>query len=166
MKFYRLSDAIFYDCINTIYQFIKFFFNNKMSIFLRHMEPLIWNCIRIEVTWYLVNVSSSWPKSASCIKKWAAHEKTHLRTYGSTEDSNEPAHLAVWSEYSLSALRNYILSYPKCAQWRFSQSDVNLRWAHMSDGTFSYVTVHMLYSHQDPRHCWCSMKYWNPIPSM
>ena len=33
MKFYRLPGATFYDCINTIYQFIKHFFDNKMSIF-------------------------------------------------------------------------------------------------------------------------------------
>ena len=32
LKFYRLSDATFYDC-NTIYQFIKPFLDNKMSIF-------------------------------------------------------------------------------------------------------------------------------------
>ena len=28
-----LSGATFYDCINTIYQFIKPFLDNKMSIF-------------------------------------------------------------------------------------------------------------------------------------
>ena len=33
MKFYRLSDATFYDCVNTIYQSIKLFLDNKMSIF-------------------------------------------------------------------------------------------------------------------------------------
>ena len=33
LKFYRLSAATFYDCINTIYQFIKPFLDNKMSIF-------------------------------------------------------------------------------------------------------------------------------------
>ena len=33
LKFYRLSDATFYDYINTIYQFIKPFLDNKMSIF-------------------------------------------------------------------------------------------------------------------------------------
>ena len=33
LKFYRLSGATFYDCINTIYQFIKAFLDNKMSIF-------------------------------------------------------------------------------------------------------------------------------------
>ena len=30
---YRLSDATFYDCISSIYQFIKPFLDNKMSIF-------------------------------------------------------------------------------------------------------------------------------------
>ena len=29
----QLSGAIFYDCIDTIYQFIKSFLDNKMSIF-------------------------------------------------------------------------------------------------------------------------------------
>ena len=29
----RVSDATFYDCINTIYQFIEPFLDNKMSIF-------------------------------------------------------------------------------------------------------------------------------------
>ena len=33
LKFYRLSDATFYDRINTIYQFIKPFLDKKMSIF-------------------------------------------------------------------------------------------------------------------------------------
>ena len=33
LKFYSLSGATFYDCINTIYQFIKSFLDNKMSIF-------------------------------------------------------------------------------------------------------------------------------------
>ena len=32
-KFYRLSGATFYDRFNTIYQFIKSFLDNKMSIF-------------------------------------------------------------------------------------------------------------------------------------
>ena len=42
MKFYRLPGATFYDCINTIYHFIKPFLDNKMYVyFLRDMEPLI-----------------------------------------------------------------------------------------------------------------------------
>ena len=32
-EIYRLSGATFYACINTIHQFIKPFFDNKMSIF-------------------------------------------------------------------------------------------------------------------------------------
>ena len=33
MKFYRLSGATFYNCDNIIYQFIKSFLDNKMSVF-------------------------------------------------------------------------------------------------------------------------------------
>ena len=39
MKFYRLPDATFYDCKNNIYQFIKSFLDDKMSI-LRNIEHL------------------------------------------------------------------------------------------------------------------------------
>ena len=39
MKFYRLSSATLCDCINTIYQFIKTFYDKKCT-FLRNMEPL------------------------------------------------------------------------------------------------------------------------------
>ena len=42
LQFYRLPDATFYDCINTIYQFIKAFFE-KLSIFLG-----IWSLLMIE----------------------------------------------------------------------------------------------------------------------
>ena len=40
-KIYRLSDATFYDRINTIHQFIKPFLDKKICPFLRNMEPLI-----------------------------------------------------------------------------------------------------------------------------
>ena len=33
LKFYRLSGATFFDCINTIYQFITPFLDNKICIF-------------------------------------------------------------------------------------------------------------------------------------
>ena len=39
LKFYRLSGVTFYDCVNTIYQFIKLFLDTKIST-LRNMEPL------------------------------------------------------------------------------------------------------------------------------
>ena len=49
LKVYRLSGAIFYDCMNTIYKFIKPVLGNKMFI-LRNMEPLnkcyVWRCER------------------------------------------------------------------------------------------------------------------------
>ena len=40
MKFYRLSGATFYNFINTIYQFIKPFVDNKMSIFEEYGVPI------------------------------------------------------------------------------------------------------------------------------
>ena len=40
VKFYRLSDATFYDRINTMYKFIKPFLDKK-CLFLRKMEQLI-----------------------------------------------------------------------------------------------------------------------------
>ena len=40
LKFYRLSDATFYDPVNTTYQFNKPFLDEK-CLFLRTMEPLI-----------------------------------------------------------------------------------------------------------------------------
>ena len=33
LKFYKQIGATFYDCFNTIYQFVKPFLDNKMSIF-------------------------------------------------------------------------------------------------------------------------------------
>ena len=33
LKFYRQSGATFYDSINTVYKFIKYFLYNKMSMF-------------------------------------------------------------------------------------------------------------------------------------
>ena len=51
-----------------------------------------------------------------------------------------------------------ILSYPKCAQWKFwlycanAQVVLNLRWAHMSKDTFSEVTGYFLTK---------SLKYWS-----
>ena len=40
MKFHRLSGATFYDCIKTIYQFIKTFVDNK-CLFFRNIDPLM-----------------------------------------------------------------------------------------------------------------------------
>ena len=45
---------------------------------------------------------------------------------------------------------NCILRYPKCAKWKFwsdcanAQADLNFRWAHLSEGTFSVVVSHLI----------------------
>ena len=62
MKFYRLSGATFYDCINTIYQFIKPFLDNKMSIFDEYGAFKIWKfeivnsatCLFVLDVWWTV----------------------------------------------------------------------------------------------------------------
>ena len=54
---------------------------------------------------------------------------------------------------SLSAWRNGILGYPKCAQWRFwsacanAQADLNLRCTYISQGTLSNIAA-LLYEDQ------------------
>ena len=48
-----MSDATFYDCINTIYQFIKFFLDNKMSIFEEYGAFK-----RIGCSWYFSSFST------------------------------------------------------------------------------------------------------------
>ena len=50
MKFYWLSGATFYDCINTIDQFIKL--DKKKYLFLRNNEPLSTNngCFDANIT--------------------------------------------------------------------------------------------------------------------
>ena len=53
-EIYRLSVATFYDCINTIYQFIKPFLDNKMSIF---KEYGAFKDIRIKVYSVILDMS-------------------------------------------------------------------------------------------------------------
>ena len=61
-----------------------------------------------------------------------------------SEDSNQPAHPhSLLRVFVVCMKKLCILGYPKCAQWRFrsdctnAQSDLNLRWAHMSESRFS-----------------------------
>ena len=70
--------------------------------------------------------------------------KTYLLTCAHNKDSNHPAH-------PRSLIRSFIvrikildiIGYLNCAQWKFwshceiVQTDLNLLWAQMSDGTFS-----------------------------
>ena len=76
--------------------------------------------------------------------------KRTLFWYAPNEDSNRPAH-------SRSPIRVFVvrmkelwtLGYPKYAHWRFwpdcvnVQAYLNLRWAHVLEGTFSDVAAHM-----------------------
>ena len=72
-------------------------------------------------------------------------KEMYLLTWRPTKTQISLRIRAVWLESSLFAWRHCILGYPKCAQWRFwsecadAQADLNLRWAHMSEGTFSDV---------------------------
>ena len=68
----------------------------------------------------------------------------YLQKCANNEDSNHSAHPR-WPHKE-----NCILGYPKCAHWRlwsycaFAKYYQNLRWAHMSAGTFHDVSVHVI----------------------
>ena len=59
---------------------------------------------------------------------------------------------AVWSVLVVHMKKLCICGHPKCAQWRFwsdcanAQADLNLRWAHTSEGTLSEVATHIMIS--------------------
>ena len=75
-------------------------------------------------------------------------KKTYIRTCVHNEDSNQPAHPRSLIRVSVVRMKQLcILGYPKCAQPRFrsdcanAQSDLNLRWALIFEGTFLDVTA-------------------------
>ena len=77
-------------------------------------------------------------------------EKTYLLTCAPNEDTNQPAHLCCLIRYFVVRMKKpCILCFPNCAQRRFwsdcanAQSDLNLRWAHISESTFSDVVDHI-----------------------
>ena len=60
---------------------------------------------------------------------------------------------AVWSESSLYAWRKLcVLGYSKCAKWIFfsncanAQTDLKLRWTHMSEGTVSDILANLYFN--------------------
>ena len=99
LNFYRLSDAIFYDRINTIYQFIKTFLDKKkkMSI-LRNMEPLI-----------KINKIQNFQATCSSLHE-PRQAKKCLRTCAKYANSDHPAHAQ--SIIRAFALHSYIPRYP------------------------------------------------------
>ena len=81
------------------------------------------------------------------------------------EDSNQPAHPRSPSRVFVIMKKLCILGYPKYAQRRFwsacanAQSDLNLRWALISEGTFSDVATQSLYGHCLSRSCSVGMPH-------
>ena len=78
----------------------------------------------------------------------SSHEKTYLQPCEPTEDSNQHAHPhSLIRNFVVRMVKHCTLGYPKCAQRRFwsvcanAQADLNLRWAQISEGTFSDVAA-------------------------
>ena len=72
-------------------------------------------------------------------------ELTYLLTSALNEDSNQPAHPhSLISVFVICMKKRCLTGCPTCVQWRFwsncanAQADLNLRWVHISEGTFSW----------------------------
>ena len=68
-------------------------------------------------------------------------QKTYLLTCAPNEDTNKPAHpRSLIRVFVIRMDKRCILCYLNCAKWRFwsdcanAQADLNLRWAHTSEG--------------------------------
>ena len=77
-------------------------------------------------------------------------QKTYLWLRVPKEDSNKPADLCSLIRVFIVRMNKLcITGYPKCAQWRFwsectnPQADLNFRWVHMYEGTFSNIVAYM-----------------------
>ena len=76
--------------------------------------------------------------------------KTYLLIYAQTKTQISLRICAVWSVFVLGVMKLCFLGYTKYAQWRFwsdcanAQADLNLRWAHMSDGTLPDISDHII----------------------
>ena len=91
------------------------------------------------------------PENSLSIRLWSQHEKTYLLTCIVKEDSNQPAHPSnLISVFVFRMKKHCILGYQKCAKWRFwsdsanAQVDFNLRWAIITEGTFSEAGAQMI----------------------
>ena len=77
--------------------------------------------------------------------------KKYLLTCEPNVDSDQTAHTRSLIRVFVVRMKKLcILNYPKCAKWKLwsdwanAQVDLNLRWAHMSEGTFTDVAVYFL----------------------
>ena len=82
-------------------------------------------------------------------------QKTYRLTCAPKKDSDQPAHpRSLIKVFVVRMKKLCIPGYPKCVQGRFwsgcanVQADQNLRWAHMSEGTFWSVTAQMKKYHE------------------
>ena len=84
-------------------------------------------------------------------------QKTYLRTCAPSEDSDQPAHsrslIRIFTERFLDIKRCQV---SLCGQrelwsdWADAHADLSLRWAHMTEGTFSQIPSHMIRGRQCP----------------
>ena len=80
------------------------------------------------------------------------HDKSNKMTCSPSEYSDKPGHpLSLWSQSSLSAWRTLgPYSLPLSAQWRLwsdwmdAQSDMSLRWVHISFCLFCHASAQMV----------------------
>ena len=95
---------------------------------------------------------ASWP--FLCVSSYEPQrQKAYLVASATNRIWNLPAHPHSLSRvFILRMKKPCILCYPKCAKRRFwsdcanAQSDLNLRWAHILEGTFLDVPVHIFAS--------------------
>ena len=59
MTFYRLSGSTFYDCINTIYLFIKPFLDDKVSVFLGLWSLYVFCNIQKEIKFFRIFMATN-----------------------------------------------------------------------------------------------------------
>ena len=124
---------------------------------------LLGNCrFLIMAYWWWRKTKLHWKSISNCT--WAHISASHWciiqiginvtkRTFwrAPNEDSDQPARPRSLIRVFVGRMKKLCtLGYPKCAQRRFwsdcanAQADLNLRWAHMSDGTFSDVVARII----------------------
>ena len=129
-----------------------------------------WREVQTKYTAWIIRLTASWIKDfklyflfialrfalvdLNCFKAakvlYEPNVRKYLLTCAPNEDSNQPAHpRSLIRVFVVHKKILWILGYPKRAQRRFwsdcanAQADLNLRWAHMCECTFSDVVAHM-----------------------
>ena len=136
-------------CLLLIINFSAIYFGDIVLIvcFVSYHESVFYIsqiCLKSCLVWLLIG-------ALSCYKVHHMNFSAWKRTFWQENLTNTKINLrkrAVWSKSLLSAWRNFAsLAILECVQRRFwsdcanAQVDQNLRWAHMSKGTFSDFAV-------------------------